>query len=153
METVEYMWVNIWCMLDWIIGFCHKTAEIHFLGISHSIFSLLSFHLENSTLSAHVKPSLENNSSNLLISIGITVYKNSIKFNFIKALFVSLFAYLFTAHNQPLTDRARGTKLFVITKTVPCIALNAKNNLSDMVYCQILKSGAMSRLILNPLIC
>ena len=34
METVEYMWVNIWCMLDWIIGFCLKTAEIHFLGIS-----------------------------------------------------------------------------------------------------------------------
>ena len=23
METVEYIWVNIWCMLDWIIGFCH----------------------------------------------------------------------------------------------------------------------------------
>ena len=90
METVEYMWVNIWCMLDWIIGFCHKTAEIHFLGISCSTFSLFTFHLENSTLSAHVKPSLENNSSNLLISIGvvikITVYIYSIKFNFIKAL-------------------------------------------------------------------
>ena len=49
METVEYMWVNIWCMLDWIIGFCHKTV------------------------SAHVKPSLENNSSNLLISIGVII--------------------------------------------------------------------------------
>ena len=24
METFEYLWVNIWCMLDWIIGFCHK---------------------------------------------------------------------------------------------------------------------------------
>ena len=22
-ETVEYIWVNIWCMLHWIIGFCH----------------------------------------------------------------------------------------------------------------------------------
>ena len=91
METVEYMWVNIWCMLDWIIGFCHKTAEIHFLGISCSTFSLFTFSLENSTLSAHVKPSLENNSSNLLISIGviikITVYIYSIKLNFIKALF------------------------------------------------------------------
>ena len=32
-ETVEYMWVNTWCMLDWVVGFCHKTAEIHFLGI------------------------------------------------------------------------------------------------------------------------
>ena len=32
-ETVEYMWVNIWRMLDWLDGFCHKTAEIHFLGI------------------------------------------------------------------------------------------------------------------------
>ena len=91
METVEYMWVNIWCMLDWIIGFCHKTAEIHFLGISCSTFSLFTFHLANSTLSAYVKPSLENNSSNLLISFGvvikITVYLYSIKFNFIKALF------------------------------------------------------------------
>ena len=28
METVEYMWVNIWCIPDWIIGFYHKTAEI-----------------------------------------------------------------------------------------------------------------------------
>ena len=27
METIKYMWVNIWCMLDWIIGFCHKTAK------------------------------------------------------------------------------------------------------------------------------
>ena len=36
METVEYMWVNIWCMMDWIIGFCHKAVEIHFLDISCS---------------------------------------------------------------------------------------------------------------------
>ena len=34
MESVEYMWVNIRWMLDWIAGFGHKTAEIHFLGIS-----------------------------------------------------------------------------------------------------------------------
>ena len=91
METLEYMWVNSWCILDWIIEFCHKTAEIHFLGISCSTFSLFTFHLENSTLSAHVKPSLENNSSTLLISIGvvikITVYIYSVKFNFIKTLF------------------------------------------------------------------
>ena len=33
METVEYIWVDIWCMLDWIIGLCHKTAEMHFLGM------------------------------------------------------------------------------------------------------------------------
>ena len=56
-----------------------------------STFSLFTFHLENSILSAHVKPSLENNSRNLLISIGIvikvTVYIYPIKFNFIKALF------------------------------------------------------------------
>ena len=31
-ETVEYMWVNIWCIIDWVVGFCHKTPEIHFLG-------------------------------------------------------------------------------------------------------------------------
>ena len=30
METAEYIWVNIWCMLNWIR---HKTAEIHFLYI------------------------------------------------------------------------------------------------------------------------
>ena len=29
METVKYMYVNIWCMLDQIVGL----AEIHFLGI------------------------------------------------------------------------------------------------------------------------
>ena len=37
METaVEYMWVDICCMLDWIIGLCHKTAEMHFPGMSRS---------------------------------------------------------------------------------------------------------------------
>ena len=38
METVECMWVDIWCMLDWIIGLCHKTAEMHFpdMGCSTS---------------------------------------------------------------------------------------------------------------------
>ena len=30
METVEYIWVNIWCMINWTR---HKTAEIHFLYI------------------------------------------------------------------------------------------------------------------------
>ena len=32
-KTVEYMLVNIRRMLDWIVGFCHETAEIHFLDI------------------------------------------------------------------------------------------------------------------------
>ena len=36
LENVEYMWVNIWCMIDYIIGFHHKTARIHFLAISFS---------------------------------------------------------------------------------------------------------------------
>ena len=36
METVENMQVDIWCMLDWIIGLCHKTEEIHFPGMSCS---------------------------------------------------------------------------------------------------------------------
>ena len=31
-ETVECMGTNIRCMLDWIVEFYHKTAEIHFLG-------------------------------------------------------------------------------------------------------------------------
>ena len=36
MKTVECMWVDIWCMLDWIIGLCHKTSEMHFPGMSCS---------------------------------------------------------------------------------------------------------------------
>ena len=35
----EYMGVNIRCMLDWIIGFGHKTAEIHFFGMSAQLVS------------------------------------------------------------------------------------------------------------------
>ena len=38
-ETVEYMWMNIPCMLDWIIGFGQKTAEIHFLGMNKQLIS------------------------------------------------------------------------------------------------------------------
>ena len=34
--AMEYVWVDILCMLDWIIGLCHKTAEIHFPGMSRS---------------------------------------------------------------------------------------------------------------------
>ena len=37
METMEYMSLDIWCMLDWVIGLCHKTAERHFPGMSCSI--------------------------------------------------------------------------------------------------------------------
>ena len=40
METVEYMWVNIRCMLeDWIVEFCNKNAEMHYLGISAQLVS------------------------------------------------------------------------------------------------------------------
>ena len=27
METVECMWVDIWCMLDWIIGLCQQDCR------------------------------------------------------------------------------------------------------------------------------
>ena len=27
METVEYIWVNIWCILDCIIGFCYTVGH------------------------------------------------------------------------------------------------------------------------------
>ena len=27
METFEYIWVNVWYMLDWIIGFCHTVGH------------------------------------------------------------------------------------------------------------------------------
>ena len=36
METVEYIGVDIWCMLDGIIGLCYKTAEMHIPGMSCS---------------------------------------------------------------------------------------------------------------------
>ena len=36
MKTVECMWVDIWCTMDWIIGLCHKAAEMHFPRMSCS---------------------------------------------------------------------------------------------------------------------
>ena len=39
METVGYMLVNIWCMLDWIIRLAHKTSKINFLGISAQLLN------------------------------------------------------------------------------------------------------------------
>ena len=35
-ESVECIWVDIWCMLDWIIGLCHKMAEMHLPGMGCS---------------------------------------------------------------------------------------------------------------------
>ena len=39
METAEYMQIDIWRVLDSIFELCHKTAEIHFSGMSCSIVS------------------------------------------------------------------------------------------------------------------
>ena len=36
METVECMQLDIWYVLDWIIGLCYKTAEIYFPGMGCS---------------------------------------------------------------------------------------------------------------------
>ena len=36
MEAVEYMWMEICSMLDWVIGLCHKTAQMHFPGMGSS---------------------------------------------------------------------------------------------------------------------
>ena len=36
---VEYMWLNIPCMLDWIIRFGHNTEEMHFFGMSAQLVS------------------------------------------------------------------------------------------------------------------
>ena len=33
METVECLWVDIWCMLHRIVGLCYKTAEMYFPGM------------------------------------------------------------------------------------------------------------------------
>ena len=37
-ETVKYIWASIWCMPDWIIGFCHTvdhsgTQLINYRGV------------------------------------------------------------------------------------------------------------------------
>ena len=33
MKTVEYIWVNIWCMLDWILSKnCRNTPSLHRVG-------------------------------------------------------------------------------------------------------------------------
>ena len=36
---IEYMWVNIRCMLDWILEFGQKTEEIHFFGMRAQLVS------------------------------------------------------------------------------------------------------------------
>ena len=36
MKTVACIWVDIWCMMDWIIGLCHKAAEMYFSRMSCS---------------------------------------------------------------------------------------------------------------------
>ena len=36
METVEYTWVDMWCMQYWIIGLCHKTVEVYLSAVSCS---------------------------------------------------------------------------------------------------------------------
>ena len=41
METVECIWVDIWCMLDQVIGLCHKMAEMHFPGMGCSMSETL----------------------------------------------------------------------------------------------------------------
>ena len=52
----EYMWVNIRCMLDWIIGFGHKTAEIHFFGMSVQLVSVQNEMAGGDELSKNSKP-------------------------------------------------------------------------------------------------
>ena len=46
METVECIWVDIWCVLDWIIGLCHKMAEMHFPGMGCSTSETLQWLME-----------------------------------------------------------------------------------------------------------
>ena len=41
METVECLWVDIWCMLDLVVGLCHKTAEMHFPGMGCSTSEMM----------------------------------------------------------------------------------------------------------------
>lgn len=43
-ETAEYMRVNTWGMLDWTVGFFHKTAEINLLAYSCSTSECTRWH-------------------------------------------------------------------------------------------------------------
>ena len=38
-ESAKYIWVNIWPMLDWTVGFCHRTAEIYLIDklVGHAV--------------------------------------------------------------------------------------------------------------------
>ena len=56
------------CTIFWLLF-----KKIMLMLIIMLMFSLFTFHLENSTVYAYVKPSLENNSSNLLISIAVVI--------------------------------------------------------------------------------
>ena len=50
------MWVNIQCTLDWIIGFGHKTAEIHFFDMSVQLVSAQNEVAGGDELSKNSKP-------------------------------------------------------------------------------------------------
>ena len=105
---------------------------LHFLSVYFPLRKLNSL-----SLSAHVKRSLENNSSNLLTSIGavikITVYIHSIKFNFIKALFcVCILFYC----SLPTTNwLCSGNQVVYYHQNSPMMhRAECENNLFDMVY-------------------
>ena len=57
METVECIWVDIWCRLDWVIGLCHKTTEMHFpdMGCSKSETLLWLTEMEYVKIRSHCK--------------------------------------------------------------------------------------------------
>ena len=57
-------------LLQHVLNAYNHEAYLQLLKI---LLVRLLFHLENSTLSAHVKPLLENSSSNVLISIGVVI--------------------------------------------------------------------------------
>ena len=57
METVECIWVDIWCVRDWIIGLCNKTAEMHYPGMGCSTSDTLQWltEMEYAKIRTHCK--------------------------------------------------------------------------------------------------
>ena len=74
METGEYIWVNVWCMLDWIIGLCHQSAEIYFLGRQFTHLAVQLVSAQNETLLWLVGMNYENSNPLQGLTSGGTIW-------------------------------------------------------------------------------
>ena len=83
---IEYMWVNIRCMLDWILGFGQKTAEIHFFGMRAQLLSA-----QNETL---LWLAVSGWFDGWRILIALRLFLNFLKRNSSKVIFMLWYIYI-----------------------------------------------------------